>query len=136
MPSLAVRNIDAQSIEIIPKPYCYKLKYTTPLVTLLSIYIYTPDIVWKRDGNLVKLVLQDTQAIHSLQQIDNLCLEHIVNYRPFLKQSNDEIYLWFSPNTEVLSMYHSRPTRVFLHLKTIQKKTDLNIPVLYIINYE
>ncbi len=136
MPSLALRNIDAKSIEIIPKPYCYKLKYTTPQVTLLSIYIYTPDIVWKRDGTLVKLVLQDAQAIHSLQHIDNQCLKHIVNYRTFLKKDNDEYYLWFSPNPEVLSFYNSQPRRVYLHLKTIQKKTDLNIPVLYILNYE
>ena len=71
---------------------------------------------------LVKLVLQDAQAIHSLQQIDNLCQKHIVNYRPFLKHSNDEYYLWFSPNTEVLRLYNSKPSCVYLHLKTIQKK--------------
>ncbi len=136
MPSIAIKDIDSESIEIIAKPYCYKLKYTTPQLTLLSIYIYTPNTVWKRDGTLIKLVLKDKQSIHSLQQIDNLCIKHIVNYRPFLKHVDDEYFLWFTPNKEVLDLYHLKPTRVFLYLKTIQRKTDLNIPILYILNYE
>ncbi len=136
MPSIAVRNIQSKHIEIMPKSYCYKLKYTTPHLTLLSIYLYTPHIEWDTENGMIKLILNDSTNIQSLKEIDNTCMNQITNYRPFMKHSNQQWYLLFSPNPEVLKLYNSKPRSVHLYLKTIQKKTDLNIPVMYIINHE
>ncbi len=136
MPSIALRTIQSESIEIISKPHCYKLKYTSPHLTLLSIYLYSPNIQWEKDGSLIKLVVNDPDTIRSLKDIDTLCLTQIQNYRPILKESHNQYYLWFSPNPEVVTIYNSQPSHVYLYLKTIQKKTNLNIPVLYILNYE
>tara|TARA_B100000963_G_scaffold322335_1_gene306309 strand:+ start:1374 stop:1793 length:420 start_codon:yes stop_codon:yes gene_type:complete len=139
MGHLITHTIQLQKIQIYESKYYISVGYQLPYMKLTSLPIQVKITDCIRSPNGHNLIINDTDSLKRLQQIDTYLSSHITNYKPILSKDERYHYLYFKQNpfidayVEKLAQLNQNQSDIILNVIKLKKNASSTYPIVYIL---
>jgi len=139
MGHLITHTIQLQKIQIYESKYYISVGYQLPYMKLTSLPIQVKITDCIRSPNGHNLIINDTDSLKRLQQIDTYLSSHIANYKPILSRDERHHYLYFKQNpfidayVDKLNQSHQSPADIIINVIKLKKNASSTYPIVYIL---